>query len=116
MSALPVVFTEELESHVTAEEGHDVALRCALSKPGAPLEWRKGELCLCPCGKYEISQTGHSATLMIHNVDPDDSGSYTCDSGDSQSTATLVVKGTLARKKLSFIPSLFVCRQLGITK
>lgn len=112
---MPVVFTEELESHVAADEGHDVTLCCVLSKPGVPLEWRKGELCLCPCAKYDIGQTGHSATLVIRGVDPEDSGSYTCNSGDSQSMATLVVKGTPARKKLSFIP-LFVCRELKITK
>lgn len=107
MSALPVVFTEELESQV-AEEGHDVVLRCVLSKPEVPLEWKKGELCLCPCAKYAISQMGHSAALVIRAVDPEDSGSYTCDSGDGRSTATLVVKGTLMMKRC-----VFFCRQLG---
>ncbi|KAJ3594699.1 hypothetical protein NHX12_004006 [Muraenolepis orangiensis] len=91
VNALPVVFTQELEGQV-AEEGHNVALHCVLSKPGVILEWKKGELCLCPCAKYGISQTGHSAALVIHDVDPEDSGSYTCDSGYSQSTAELVVK------------------------
>ena len=67
------------------------------------MEWKKGELCLCPCAKYDISQTGLSATLVIHDVDPEDSGNYTCDSGDRQSTAQLTVKGMLLTKP-SFIP------------
>lgn len=80
-----------------ADEGDIVSLHCELSKPGVPLEWRKGELGLCPCAKYDIKQTGHLATLVIHDVDPDDSGSYTCDTGDRQSTAQLVVKGMLSK-------------------
>ncbi|XP_068604975.1 obscurin [Brachionichthys hirsutus] len=91
VNAAPVIFTKELENHV-ADEGDSVALRCELSKPGIPLEWRKGELSLCPCAKYEIGQTGFLATLVIHNVDAEDSGSYTCDNGGSQSTAQLAVK------------------------
>ncbi|KAM4605629.1 obscurin [Polymixia lowei] len=90
VNALPVVFVEELESHV-AEEGDSVTLHCEVSKPGVPLEWRKGELGLCPCAKYDISQKGPRATLVIRDVDLEDSGNYTCDSGDRQSTAKLVV-------------------------
>ncbi|XP_044076909.1 obscurin isoform X4 [Siniperca chuatsi] len=91
VNAAPVIFTKELESQ-TADEGDSVTLHCELSKPGAPLEWRKGELGLCPCAKYEIRQTGHLAMLVIHDVDPEDSGRYTCDTGDRQSTAQLAVK------------------------
>ena len=74
-----------------------MSLHCELSKPGVLLEWRKGELGLCPCAKYEIIQTGHLATLIIHDIDPEDSGSYTCDTGDCQSTAQLAVKGRLTK-------------------
>ncbi|XP_058481105.1 obscurin [Solea solea] len=89
--AAPVTFTKELES-LTADEGDSVTLHCELSKSGVLLEWRKGELGLCPCAKYEISQTGQLAMLIIHDVDPQDSGSYTCDTGDHQSTAQVFVK------------------------
>ncbi|KAM8728678.1 obscurin isoform 2-T2 [Acanthopagrus schlegelii] len=91
VNAAPVIFTKELESQ-TSDEGNSVSLHCELSKPGVLLEWRKGELGLCPCAKYEIIQTGHLATLIIHDIDPEDSGSYTCDTGDCQSTAQLAVK------------------------
>lgn len=93
--ALPVIFTRELESQ-TGDEGSSVTFLCELSKPGVALEWRKGELGLCACAKYEIKQTGRLATLLIHDLYPEDSGSYTCDTGENQSTAQLVVKGMLA--------------------
>ncbi|KAM3849153.1 LOW QUALITY PROTEIN: obscurin-like [Diretmus argenteus] len=91
VNVIPVIFTKELESHM-ADEGDSVTLHCELSKSGVPLDWRKGELSLCPCAKYEILQKGHSATLVIHDVDLEDSGNYTCDNGDRQSTAQLFVK------------------------
>ncbi|KAK9538589.1 hypothetical protein VZT92_003751 [Zoarces viviparus] len=91
VNAAPVIFTKELESQ-TAAEADSVTLHCELSKPAVPLEWRKGELGLCPCAKYEIRQTGHLASLVIHDVDQEDAGSYTCDTGVCQSTAQLDVK------------------------
>ncbi|KAM9845170.1 obscurin [Aulostomus maculatus] len=90
VNALPVTFMKQLENQ-TANEGDSVTLQCELSKPGVPLEWRKGELGLCPCTKYEISQTEHLATLVIHDVDKDDSGLYTCDTSGHQSTAHVSV-------------------------
>ncbi|XP_029561107.1 obscurin isoform X18 [Salmo trutta] len=91
VNALPVIFTKDLQSQ-EAEEGGSVTLHCELSKPGVPVEWTKGEVGLCPCAKYEIVQEGHSARLVIHSLDSEDSGSYTCDSGDRKTTANLSVK------------------------
>ncbi|XP_023820736.1 obscurin isoform X4 [Oryzias latipes] len=91
INACPPVFTKELQSQ-TVEEGDSVTLQCELSKADVPLEWRKGQLGLCPCAKYEIKQTGRLAKLVIHDADPEDSGSYTCDTGDHQSTGDLTVK------------------------
>ncbi|XP_038157478.1 obscurin isoform X15 [Cyprinodon tularosa] len=91
IKASPVIFTRHLESQIV-EEGQSVTFYCELSKLGVSLEWKKGELGLCPCGKYEIKQMENMAMLIIHNVEPEDSGSYTCDTGESQSTAKLDVK------------------------
>ncbi|XP_023191834.1 obscurin isoform X6 [Xiphophorus maculatus] len=91
VNASPVFFKRELECQ-TVEEGQSATLQCELSKLGVSLEWRKGELGLCPCGKYEIRQTENLATLIIHDVELEDSGSYTCDTGEHQSTANLSVK------------------------
>ncbi|KAM9789384.1 obscurin [Neosynchiropus ocellatus] len=88
--ASPVVFTKPLSS-TRADEGGRATLQCELSKPGAPVEWRKGELGLCPCSKYDIRQAGCLATLVISDVDKDDAGCYTCDTGYQQSHAQLTV-------------------------
>lgn len=100
-SAAPVLFTKELESQAV-DEGDDVSLHCQLSRSAVALEWKKGELGLCPCAKYDIKQAGALAMLVIRDVDPGDSGSYTCDTGDCRSTAHLVVKGTLAYSLMAF--------------
>ncbi|XP_051944539.1 myosin-binding protein C, slow-type-like [Hippocampus zosterae] len=102
----PVTFTKELEDQ-RADEGQSVALQCELSKAGAPVEWRKEELGLCPCSKYDIRQSERTATLVIHDVDKDDMGCYTCDAGFHQSTAYVAVKGMLA------ISGLLACRKRG---
>lgn len=65
------------------------------------MEWRRGEIGLCPCSKYEFKQDDHQVQLVIHELDPDDSGDYICDSGDQKSTAHLEVKGRLKRNSLS---------------
>ncbi|XP_069047285.1 obscurin isoform X20 [Lepisosteus oculatus] len=91
VEALPVIFKQDLQDQ-KAEEGGTATLQCKLSKPGATVEWRKGGVELCPCAKYEIRQDGCSVCLLIHNVEPEDAGDYTCDTGDRQTTACLSVK------------------------
>ncbi|KAL7874925.1 hypothetical protein SRHO_G00058950 [Serrasalmus rhombeus] len=91
INALPAVFIQELKNQKVVE-GKSVTWCCELSKPNIPIQWRKGEVELCPCDKYEFKQDGHHVQLVIHNLEPEDSGEYTCDSGDQQSTASLEVQ------------------------
>lgn len=74
-------------------EKETVTWSCELSKPGTQAQWHKGEVDLCSCAKYELRQDGHLVQLIIHDLDPEDSGDYTCDSGDQKTTAHLEVKG-----------------------
>lgn len=94
LAALPAIFTQALKNQ-TAVEGESISFRCELSKADIPVEWRRGEIGLCPCAKYEFKQDGHHAQLVIHDLEPEDSGDYICDTGDRQSTAYLEVKGRL---------------------
>lgn len=87
-------FRKELKNH-NAIEGDDVTLHCELSKPGVPVEWRKGGLVLKPGKQYEMKQEGCIQELCIRNVEPEDSGYYTCDAGDQLTTASLAVQGSL---------------------
>ncbi|XP_008935253.1 PREDICTED: obscurin-like, partial [Merops nubicus] len=98
VKALPVLFKKELKDK-EAEEGAAVKFQCELTKDNAAVEWRKGTMELFPCAKYEITLSGRTAELVIHNVEPEDASDYTCDSGDQQSTAVLRVNAIKPRLK-----------------
>lgn len=100
LSALPAIFTQALKNQ-TAVEGESISFQCELSKADIPVEWRRGEIGLCPCAKYEFKQDGHHAQLVIHDLEPEDSGDYICDTGERQSIAYLEVKGRLGLNPLS---------------
>ncbi|NXG40949.1 OBSCN protein, partial [Psilopogon haemacephalus] len=69
---LPVLFKQELQS-TEAEEGDAATLRCELTKPKAPVEWRRGDVPLYPGLKYEMKQQGTTAELIIYDLELDDS-------------------------------------------
>lgn len=50
---------------------------------------------LQPGKKYEMRQERCVQELCIRNLEPDDSGYYTCDAGDQLTTASLAVQGSL---------------------
>ncbi|XP_030258914.1 obscurin isoform X8 [Sparus aurata] len=87
----PVFFRKELKNQDTME-GNDITLDCELSKPGVRVEWRKGGMVLESGRKYEMRQEGCVQELCIRNLEPEDSGYYTCDAGDQLTTASLVVQ------------------------
>ncbi|XP_060776992.1 obscurin isoform X3 [Neoarius graeffei] len=91
VQVLPAIFTHELKDQKALEK-ESVTWSCELSKPGIPVQWRKGEVVLRSCAKYEFRQDGHLVQLIIRDLDPEDSGDYTCDSGDQKTTAHLKVK------------------------
>lgn len=102
LAALPVIFTQALKNQA-AVEGESISFQCELSKTDIPVEWRRGEIGLCPCAKYELKQDGHRAQLVIHDLEREDSGDYICDTGERQSIAYLEVKGRLGLNHLSFL-------------
>ncbi|PWA20807.1 hypothetical protein CCH79_00007110, partial [Gambusia affinis] len=89
--ALPVTFKKEVEN-LEVKEGDSAAFCCELSKPGAPVNWRKGRVILKSGYKYEMKQERDLTKLIINNVEENDAGKYTCKTEDSQSTAELTVK------------------------
>ncbi|XP_027884376.1 obscurin isoform X12 [Xiphophorus couchianus] len=89
--ALPVTFKKEVEN-LEVKEGDSAAFCCELSKPGAPVDWRKGRVILKAGYKYEMKQERGLTKLIINNVEENDAGKYTCKTEDSQSTAELTVK------------------------
>lgn len=98
-------FQKELNNQDSIE-GDDITLHCELSKPGVRVEWRKGGVVLQPGNKYEMKQEGRVRELCIHNLEPEDSGYYTCDAGDQLTTASVAVQGSL--------PAVMSCLSLSV--
>uniref|UniRef100_A0A674EZY5 Ig-like domain-containing protein n=1 Tax=Salmo trutta TaxID=8032 RepID=A0A674EZY5_SALTR len=73
--------------------GDNVTLHCELSKPGVPVEWRKGTQVLKSGEKYQLKQKESVSELLISKVVPEDSGDYSCVCGDQKTTASLKIKG-----------------------
>lgn len=94
ISALPVTFKQEIEN-LAVKEGDSAVFCCELSKPGAPVDWRKGRVVLKPGYKYEMKLEGRLNKLTINNTEESDAGKYTCKTSDSQSTAELTVRGQI---------------------
>uniref|UniRef100_A0A4W5N9G4 Ig-like domain-containing protein n=1 Tax=Hucho hucho TaxID=62062 RepID=A0A4W5N9G4_9TELE len=91
IKAQPVTFKQKLGSQ-EAEEGASVTLHCELSKPGVPVEWRKGTQVLKSGEKYQMKQKESVSELLIRKVVPEDSGDYSCVCGDQKTTASLKIK------------------------
>ncbi|XP_040040446.2 obscurin isoform X3 [Gasterosteus aculeatus] len=89
--AIPVTFKQEVEN-LEVKEGDSGVFCCELSKPGAPVDWRKGRVVLKPGYKYEMVQEGRLTKLVINNAEESDAGKYTCKTKDTASTAELTVK------------------------
>jgi len=89
---LPPTFKQKLEAQ-EAEEGAGVTLCCELSKPGVPVEWRKGTQILKGGEKYQMKQKASVNQLLIDKLEPDDSGDYSCVCGDQKTSASLKING-----------------------
>ncbi|XP_076860479.1 obscurin [Brachyhypopomus gauderio] len=91
VQAIPVTFKQELQNEV-ASVGGTALFCCELSKPEAPVEWRKGRLILKAGDKYEMKREGNIMKLIIDNVEESDAGIYSCKTTDSESNAELLVQ------------------------
>lgn len=112
--AAPVRFLRELQAQ-EVDEGGTARLCCELSRAGASVEWRKGLLQLFPCAKYQMVQEGVTVELLVHNAEQEDAGHYTCDTGHTQSTARLSVRGELpAGPCLPWAPQTFWSGEWGV--
>ncbi|XP_056306278.1 obscurin isoform X20 [Danio aesculapii] len=87
----PAYFRKELENQ-NAIEGDSITLCCELSKPVKSVEWRKGGVVLQPSKKFELKQERCVLELHVHDLEPEDSGYYTCDAGDQLTTASITVQ------------------------
>lgn len=83
----------EKPHNTLALEGETVTLACTISDPKASVTWRRNDMIISAGLKYDLRNNGAFHQLRIHNLVPDDSGTYTCDTGDSHCNVTLTVEG-----------------------
>lgn len=74
-------------------EGETATLSCTTSDFTSLVTWRRNHIPLQNGDKYEMRKEGKVNLLLIHDVDPLDTGIYSCDTGDVQSSAKLTVTG-----------------------
>ncbi|KAI4085245.1 obscurin, cytoskeletal calmodulin and titin-interacting RhoGEF, partial [Homo sapiens] len=89
-------FTEEL-TNLQVEEKGTAVFTCKTEHPAATVTWRKGLLELRASGKHQPSQEGLTLRLTISALEKADSDTYTCDIGQAQSRAQLLVQGEAAK-------------------
>lgn len=75
-----------------------IGLRCELSKAAAVV-WKKGQNLVQASDKFEMVQQGTTVELIIHHVEIQDEGNYTCLCGDQKTTAALTVHGKKKKKQ-----------------
>lgn len=75
-------------------EGETATLSCTTSDLTTLVTWKRNHVPLRNGDKYEMRKDGKVNLLLIRDVDPLDTGVYSCDTGDMQSTAKLAVTGT----------------------
>uniref|UniRef100_A0A8C5NHJ0 Ig-like domain-containing protein n=1 Tax=Gouania willdenowi TaxID=441366 RepID=A0A8C5NHJ0_GOUWI len=74
-----------------AMEGETATLKCTTSDFTTLVTWRRNHIPLQYGIKYEMRKEGNVNLLLIHDLDPLDTGTYSCDTGDVQSSAQLTV-------------------------
>lgn len=85
-------FTEELADLQVEEKGRAV-FTCKTEHPASVVTWRKGLLELRTSAKHVPSQEGLTLKLTINALERTDSDTYTCDIGQAQTQARLLVHG-----------------------
>ncbi len=96
-SAIPITFKQKLKNQEAVEEG-SVTLRCELSKPGVPVEWRRDAQLLKEGEKYQMKQEGRVTEMLIRNLTLTDAGEYSCFVGTSVTSAVIKVRGELQER------------------
>ncbi|KAM7152921.1 obscurin-like protein 1 isoform 8-T8 [Macrochelys suwanniensis] len=87
-----VVNKEEAQRPVEALEGESVTLVARLSQEQAPVQWLKDKRALSSGARHLLGSQGPSRSLTIKQMEPGDSGTFSCDTGDDEVHFTLRVR------------------------
>ncbi|XP_058521044.1 obscurin-like protein 1 isoform X3 [Ochotona princeps] len=93
VEALPLQMCRRPPREKTVLVGRRAVLEVTVSRSGAHVCWLREGAELCPGDKYEMRSHGSIHGLVIHNVQPEDQGTYCCQAGQESAHTRLLVEG-----------------------
>ncbi|XP_043850336.1 obscurin-like protein 1 isoform X1 [Dromiciops gliroides] len=94
VEALPLQICRKPPREKTVLAGRRAALEVTVSRAGGHVRWLLGGVDLPPGPKYEFRSHGVTHSLIIHNVQPTDEGTYCCQAGEDSASTNLLVESS----------------------
>nr|XP_006245368.1 obscurin-like protein 1 isoform X5 [Rattus norvegicus] len=93
VEALPLQMCRRPPREKTVLVDRRAVLEVTVSRPGGHVCWMREGVELCPGSKYEMRSHGTTHSLVIHDVRPEDQGTYSCQAGQDSADTQLLVEG-----------------------
>ncbi|XP_029789581.1 obscurin-like protein 1 isoform X4 [Suricata suricatta] len=93
VEALPLQMCRRPPREKTVLVGRKAVLEVTVSRSGGHVCWLREGVELCPGDKYELRSHGPTHSLVIHDVRPEDQGTYCCQAGQDSAHTRLLVEG-----------------------
>ncbi|XP_055967666.1 obscurin-like protein 1 isoform X1 [Sorex fumeus] len=93
VEALPLQMCRRPPREKSVLAGRRAVLEVTVSRSGGQVCWLREGLELCPGDKYELRSHGPTHSLVIHDVRPEDQGTYCCQAGQDSAQTRLLVEG-----------------------
>uniref|UniRef100_A0A8C5L287 Obscurin-like protein 1 n=1 Tax=Jaculus jaculus TaxID=51337 RepID=A0A8C5L287_JACJA len=91
--ALPLQMCRRPPREKTVLARRRAVLEVTVSRPAGRVCWMREGVELCPGDKYEMRSHGPTHSLVIHDVRPEDQGTYSCQAGQDSANTRLLVEG-----------------------
>ncbi|KAM9663668.1 obscurin-like protein 1 [Trichechus inunguis] len=92
VEALPLQMCRRPPREKTVLVGRRAVLEVTVSRSGSHVCWLREGAELCPGDKYELRSHGPTHSLVIHDVRPEDQGTYCCQAGQDSAHTRLLVE------------------------
>ncbi|XP_046295497.1 obscurin-like protein 1 isoform X3 [Marmota monax] len=93
VEALPLQICRRPPREKTVLAGRRAVLEVTVSRSRGHVCWLREGVELCPGDKYEMRSHGPTHSLVIHDVRPEDQGTYCCQAGQDSANTCLLVEG-----------------------
>uniref|UniRef100_A0A8C5KYR3 Obscurin-like protein 1 n=1 Tax=Jaculus jaculus TaxID=51337 RepID=A0A8C5KYR3_JACJA len=93
VEALPLQMCRRPPREKTVLARRRAVLEVTVSRPAGRVCWMREGVELCPGDKYEMRSHGPTHSLVIHDVRPEDQGTYSCQAGQDSANTRLLVEG-----------------------